>query len=378
MFISLMENGGTDATGTRGRGRGAGSGDDRRNPVRDNSRRTRPLTDGRTGGSEESVVRVPGRQFQEVGPSSFFHPHLRCFCPQYSYLNLLKDWFKGILDKDSFDDEAHKILQRDQFRLHNRFLISLLNKCQSLSGAKTSSAGVAEKKKSRKRMKPATVSYDHRFQPASPSEFLCPIQSAVSDSKDPAEAKYYEAVVKMSLCSGDSALPDNFAAHLRMFVNVWESGLDEMRDDAVQLLNLAVRDFMKNIITSLIAYKSSFKTQDKGRFKYCFGAPVVNPLLFNANTIHQFPIDTSKTFVEERTGDQIPEFIPEAEVLEREAMFQVACGTTPHSHSEEIAPLTLWHLFHAMRKYPHCVPSHSVYSVNMNRILNHLHHEIDS
>lgn len=283
-----------------------------------------------------------------------------------------------MLDKDSFDDEAHKILQQDQFRLHNRFLICLLNKCQSLSGTKTSATtGVAEKKKSKKRMKLAPIAYDHRFQPASPSEFICPIvQSAVHDSKDPAEAKYYDALVKMSLCSGDYALPDNFAAHLRMFVNVWELGLDEMRDDAVQLLNLAVRDFMKNIITALIAYKSSFKTQENGRFKYAFGAPVVNPLLVNSNSIHQFPVDTSRTFIDERTGDQLPECIPEKEVLEREAMMQVACGITRPEADHE--PLTLWHLFHALKKYPHCVPSHSLYSVNMNRILSHVHHEVDS
>lgn len=236
---------------------------------------------------------------------------------------------------------------------------------------------MTEKKKSKKRIRLATVSYDqHHFRSASPSQFICPIQSAVSDSKDPAEAKYYEAVVKMSLCSGDSALPDNFAAHLRMFVNVWESGLDEMHDEAVQLLNLAVRDFMKNVITSLIAYKSSFRTQNRGRFKHCFGAPVVNPLLVNSDTIHRFPIDNSKTFVEERTGDQMTELLPDREIMEREAMFQVACGTT--SNTDENSPISLWHLFHALKKYPHCVPSHSVYSISMNRILNHLYHDIDS
>lgn len=285
-----------------------------------------------------------------------------------------------MLDKDSFDDEARKILMREQFRLHNQFLISLLNKCQSLSGSKTLSSGATEKKKSKKRMRLATVSYDHRFQPISSSEYLCPIQSAVPEAKDPAESKYYNALTQMSLCAGDFALPDNFAAHLRMFVNVWESGLDEMRDDAVQLLNLAVRDFMKNVIMAVISYKSSFRTQDGGRFKYNFAAPVIDPLLANSDIIHRFPVDSSKTFLEERTGEHLPELIPDKEVLEREAMFQVACGTTSYCDGRDDVsePLNLWHLFHAIKKYPHCIPSHSILSVNMNRILNNLSHDLDS
>ena len=224
-------------------------------------------------------------------------------------------------------------------------------------------------------MRLSTVSYDQRFQPVSPSEFLRPIQSASGETKDAAEAKYYDALAKMTVCSGDALLPDNFAAHLRMFVIVWETGLDDMRDEAVQLLNLAIRDFMKNVITSLLAFSSSFRTQDKGRFKCQFGAPLLNPLLVNSNALNRFPVDASKTFVDERTGEQLPELIPEQEVMERDAMFQVACAGTS---STEKQPLTLWHLFHALKKYPHCVPSHTLYSVNMTRILNALYFDSDS
>ena len=300
---------------------------------------------------------------------------LRASC---RYLSLLKDWFKGLQDKESFDDEARKILQREQLRLHNRFLVCLLNKCQSLSGTKATSAAQAERKKSKKKLR-HSFAYDHRFQPVSPSEFLCPIQAADSEAKDAAGARYHDAVLRMSLCREESLLPDNFAAHLRMFVNVWEAGLDEMRDDAVQLVSLAVRDFMKNVITALVAFKSSFKTQDKGRFKCHFGAPLLDPLLVNSNLVTRFPVDTSKTFVEERTGDQFPELIPDEEVQEREALFQVACSTSdPCPPADEGQQLTLWHLFHALRKYPHCIPSHTVYSVNLTRIMNALYHETDS
>lgn len=298
----------------------------------------------------------------------------------FRYLNLLKSWFRGLLDKESFDDEARKLLLREQFRLHNHFLISLLSKCQTLSGSKSVAGGAAEKKKNKKRMRLSDANYDHRFRPVSPSEYLSPIQSAVPDAKEPAEAKYFDALHQMSLCSSDFALPDNFATHLRMFVNVWESGLDEMTDDAVLLLNLAIRDFMKNIITALISFKSTFRTQDRGRFKYNFAAPITDPLLVNSDTMHRFPVDSSKTFVEERSGEQLPELIPDKEVAEREAMFQLSCGTSSQWNMgpEVSRPLSLWHLFYAMKKYPHCVPSHSIYSVNLTRILNALSHDVDS
>ena len=274
------------------------------------------------------------------------------------YLCLLKMWFKGELDKDSFDEEAVKTLSRDQIKLHNKFLITLLTKCQSLAAAKPENKGLKPpvKKKAKK------VS-EARFRPASPSEF---VTTTKTDSSIEKATEYHRSVLRVTFCSGDSILPDNFASHLRMFVITWEEELDSLTDDSVTLLNLAVRDFMKNILTAVLSHKTSFKTKDAGRFKYAFGSPDIDPFLVNSREMLECP-------TMDQTGDWIPDhthYYSHLQAIEQQAVLQAACsGDFDEDDSERERYVSLWDLFHALRKYRQAIPSHAVYSMNMARIM---------
>lgn len=215
--------------------------------------------------------------------------------------------------------------------------------------------------------------HGHQFFPSSSAEVLAPIDVATADSE-----KYHNSVLKMSLCSSESALPDDFSAHLRMYVNVWEAGLEALDDEAVKLLNIATRVFVKDILTAIFSFKSSYRTVDGSNFKYAFGAPPINPFLSNSLTFLKNPLESQCIDLED-TPYFHSELISDPETAEREAVFQVACSTPilEDKASAEIWPyhrtVTLEHVFHALKLYKNSVSnSMSVYMLGMDRIMSRL------
>lgn len=184
----------------------------------------------------------------------------------------------------------------------------------------------------------------------------------------------------MSLCSSESALPDDFSAHLRMFVNVWEAGLESLDDDAVKLMNIATRVFVKDILTAIFSYKSSFRTLHGSNFKYGFGTPPINPFLSNSLSLIKYPYETTCKNIEESPYFNSSDLISDPDTAEREAVFQVACSTPileKKGNDDEIWPyhssVTLEHVFHALKLYKNSVSnSMSVYMLGMDRIMSRL------
>lgn len=252
-------------------------------------------------------------------------------------------------------------------QISHAFLLIAGPKPEAKAGTETKSKAPKSKKK---KAKVAKVSHEHRFIPVNPSNYIQTPLKAVT------EPDFQPTLIKLTFCSGEGSLPDNFAAHLRMFVCVWESGLDSMADDAVKLLNLAIRDFVKNILTSVLTFKSTYKTRDNGRFKYAIGAPTVNPFLRNSHPLTKYLQDPFSTDTNEN-GEQAPDIPLPRDLAEHEAMFEVACSSGKRKENFESCetPVNLWHLFHALRTYKSCISSQTVYSVNMERIMMRLSHE---
>lgn len=228
----------------------------------------------------------------------------------------------------------------------------------------------------RKKLKLPKVHKDntHQFYPSSSSETHAPIALSLIDTE-----KYYNSTVKMSLCSSEFALPDDFSAHLRVFVNVWEAGLEGLDDDAVRLLNIATRLFVKNILTAIFTYKSSYRTMEGTNFKYAFGVPPINPFLNNSSCFLKSPCESNYTNLADGQYFHSSDYIADSETAEKDAVFQVACST-PLSRDHPTADpwhlhstVTLEHLFHALKMYKNCVSnSMSVYMLGMNRIMSRL------
>lgn len=216
--------------------------------------------------------------------------------------------------------------------------------------------------KSKKKARLAKTAFERRFVPASPTDYMIPPAKNVTDPE------FQQTLVQTPLTAVDGSLPDNFAAHLRMFVSVWESGLDGMTDDAVRLLNLAIRDYIKNILTAVITFKSTHRSRDHGKFKYAFGAPTLNPYLKARSKSTALPI------ADDDEGDQVNDVLVTKAIAEQEAMYDVACSTTSTKRSAD-EPVNLWHLYHALKLFRNCIPSHTVYAINLERVLANLWHD---
>ena len=55
----------------------------------------------------------------------------------------MKLWFRKKITKEDFDTEARKRLTPDTTRLHNEFMLALLNKCQTLAAMTVASPNVS-------------------------------------------------------------------------------------------------------------------------------------------------------------------------------------------------------------------------------------------
>ena len=257
----------------------------------------------------------------------------------------------------------------------------------------------------------STRSFDRT---SSPSEFLIPVPLIYSsdfpsniinttNNGNKQGNVCNNSVIKLTFCTSEGGLPDNFAATLRIFVNVWESGLNGMDDDAVKLINLSIRDFVKNILTAVLTYRSSHKTTSDG-FRYGFGSPSANPLQLNT-----YPsISSSSSFSDSvnrsaniglfnYSSDSLTSsIIHHPNLLEQDALHQVAVCDGNRSwirnqESEETREdfqireecwkgrreesINLWHLFHALKKNRNCISSNSIYATNMTRIITRLNHD---
>lgn len=219
---------------------------------------------------------------------------------------------------------------------------------------------------------------ERRFLPEDPSSYT------PKTSKRPKyEAETNRALMQIAYSSDEGSLPDHFMTNLRMLVIVWEAGLDNLTNESVHLLNLAVRDFMKNIIMSVLTFKSAYSTYDKGRLRHAVGAPAVNPYLKNSRRICKYPSKSRSNRLNEFGETNLNE-IRNSQSAEQEAIYQLACSNYPTSNwmipnvNGNRNVINMWHLFHALKLHKSTILSHSLYATCMEKIIMHLAHKCDT
>lgn len=276
------------------------------------------------------------------------------------------------------------------------------------------SSSTSKAKKAKVSSLGSTRSFDRT---SSPSEFLIPVPlisssdfpskiiNTTSNGTNKHENGNNNNVIRLTFCTSEGGLPDNFAATLRIFVNVWESGLNGMDDEVVKLINLSIRDFVKNILTAVLTSRSSHKTTCDG-FRYDFGSTSVNPLQLNT-----YPLNGLSSFSEPAnrsanmslfnySSDSLTSsIIHHPDLLEQDALHQVAAneGACTLKRSRDVIDkleleedsqirkecwsgrrgesINLWNLFHALKTYRNCISSNSIYATNMTRIMARLNHD---
>lgn len=302
------------------------------------------------------------------------------------YLQTMRQWFTQELTKEEFDSRVRQFLTKDSLQAHNRFLLSVLNKCSDLANFGINTTITAQpfttttttttdktepkvvvktefkpipkfKPKHKPVVKPLAkklktkMNFDHRFERSANENQLRSIKP-LDDC---------EKLLKVSYCQRESVLPDNFMSQLRVFVIAWEMGLDVVQDNAVKLCNAALRDFIKSILTQMFASRSSYRLRDK-RFKYCIGGPPLNPYLKNSYPLLQ-ESDHSSSVTNPESGESQP-VRPTIDDATNKAMYWMACGGKQSHKRVQLVDeaINLRHLVNCIKTNPNLISSYSVRS----------------
>ncbi|XP_065410755.1 transcriptional adapter 1 isoform X1 [Chrysemys picta bellii] len=330
----------------------------------------------------------------------------------------LKLWFKQKISKEEFDLEARRLLTQDNVHSHNDFLLAILTRCQILVSAQRV-LGLCrgrvvlqpnlENPKERKsflrfgrsliifiriKRKAETKFLDtlndclleqlvqestrgeatldlvlsgaqdlvqeHRFQPQNP---LSGAQQFVA--KDPQEDD------DLKLCSHTMMLPTRGQLEGRMIVTAYEHGLDNVTEEAVTAIVYAVQNHLKDILASVVSRRKAYRLRD-GHFKYAFGSNVnPQPYLKNSVVAYNNLIECPPTCVAPSAGQNLASH-PAPDDAEQQAALLLACSgnTLPAT----LPPVNMYDLFEALQVHREVVPAHTVYALNIERIIMKLWH----
>ncbi|GAB1285654.1 Transcriptional adapter 1 [Apodemus speciosus] len=282
----------------------------------------------------------------------------------------LKLWFKQKISKEEFDLEAHRLLTQDNVHSHNDFLLAILTRCQILVSTPGKGAGSLPwtggsaakpgKPKGKKKLSSVRQKFDHRFQPQNP---LSGAQQFVA--KDPQDDD------DLKLCSHTMMLPTRGQLEGRMIVTAYEHGLDNVTEEAVSAVVYAVENHLKDILTSVVSRRKAYRVRD-GHFKYAFGSNVTpQPYLKNSVVAYNNLVEGPPAY-SAPCASQNPASHPHPDDAEQQAAFLLACSgdTLPTS----LPPVNMYDLFDALQVHREAIPTHTVYALNIERVVMKLWH----
>jgi len=277
-----------------------------------------------------------------------------------TYWNNMKLWYKQKISKEEFDAQAKKCLGNDNLHFHNEFLLAILAKCQALGATPASHPRTPQKLppkpqliKKGKIKKPKRVlkaNFEQRFTPCDPLRGApeLSLKELTEDSE-------------FGLCSYDMMLPDSATIYGRMFLCAWDAGLDNVADDTVSLMLHATEHLVKDILMACCAMRSSFRLRD-GHFRYGMGSTY--PRMHLRNCTSPWPPSSERSASNSSNGRTL-------EQAEAEAAVTVASSD---SRGVTRPPLSLMDLRDALQVHQRVIPSHTVYSANVERTLANMCH----
>ncbi|RXM98248.1 Transcriptional adapter 1 [Acipenser ruthenus] len=281
----------------------------------------------------------------------------------------LKLWFKQKISKEEFDTEARRLLSQDNVHFHNDFLLAILTRCQIMvsvpegAGSLPWAGGSAckpGKPKGKKKFSSVRQKFDHRFQSLNPLSAAQPLVS-----KDPPEEEEEE----VRLSAHTLLLPSRGQLEARMMVTAFELGLDNVSEDAVSTLVCAVEHHLKDILMAVISRRKAYRLRDR-HFKYAFGSNITpQPYLKNSmGAYNSIPDGCFQSFAECQTVDQVVS----PDEAEQQAALLLACSGDRLPAAPP--PVSMFDLLEALQIHREAVPSHTVYALNVERILARLWH----
>ncbi|KAJ9598826.1 hypothetical protein L9F63_026640, partial [Diploptera punctata] len=208
------------------------------------------------------------------------------------------------------------------------------------------------------------------FEPADVSEYITPLHPPPSHARD--EPLRYSA--------HELFLPDTSLIFGRLLLCAWEQGMEGAEESAAEIIIIAVQQFLKNILMTVLSRRKGYKLREN-RFMYNLGTAVPNPWLRNTANIADDSMNNRGTeeLIEEEEEEEEQEEEKSQPVfqrlsleeIEQRAAYQIACSNTvPTTHY----PVTPFQLLEALQVNRNMIPSHTVYSLNTERIITSLNH----
>ncbi|XP_056326129.1 transcriptional adapter 1 [Danio aesculapii] len=279
----------------------------------------------------------------------------------------LKLWFKQKISKEEFDLEARRLLAQDNVHVHNDFLLAILTRCQIIvstsegpgslqwSGASASKPGKPTRGK--KKFPSVRQKFDHRFQPQNPL--------AGAPVFSPRDAEEEE----LKLSAQTLLLPSRGQLEARMMVSAFESDLDSVAEDAVSCMLCALQVHLKDILTALVSRRKAYRLRD-GHFLYAFGSDVT-PRPYLKNSLPAYHSATECPPASASLPAAAPARVCPDEA-EQNAALLLACSAD--AAAPPLQPVSVYDLLEALQVQRRVMPSHSMYALNMERILARLWH----
>ncbi|XP_075876874.1 transcriptional adapter 1 [Nelusetta ayraudi] len=279
----------------------------------------------------------------------------------------LKLWFKQKISKEEFDIEARRLLAQENVHVHNDFLLAILTRCQIIvstpegtgslqwQGGSSSKPGKPKgKKKCSSRQK-----FDHRFQPQNPLSAAQPFsQREVGGEEE-----------ELRLSAHTLLLPTRGQLEARMMVTAFELGLDNITEDAVNTMTYAVEHHLKDVLTAVITRRKAYRLRD-GHFPYAFGSDVTpQPYLKNSLAAYHSVTECPRPSASLPAGPP-PQVSPDE--AEQQAVHLLACSAD--MLPAPLPPINMFDLLEALQVHRGVMPSHTMYALNMERILSRLWH----
>ncbi|KAL4656023.1 transcriptional adapter 1 isoform X1 [Arapaima gigas] len=278
----------------------------------------------------------------------------------------LKLWFKQKISKEEFDSEARRLLAQDNVHVHNDFLLAILTRCQiivstgevtnSLQWTGGSASKPGGKPNRKKKVSSVRQKFDHRFQPQNP---LSVAQPFAPREVGPSEEE------ELRLSAHTLLLPTRGQLEARMMVIAFELGLDNVAEDAVTMLSCAVEVHLKDVLTAVISRRKAYRLRD-GHFPYAFGSDITpQPYLKNSMEAYHSICESASV-----PAGPPPQVSPDE--VEQQAALLLACSGD--RLPAPLPPISMADLLEALQVHRNLVPSHTVYALNVERILAHLWH----
>ncbi|XP_055705360.1 transcriptional adapter 1-like [Phlebotomus papatasi] len=271
------------------------------------------------------------------------------------YLSYLSMWFRNLLTQEAFNQEARKLLTIEQMHLQNEFVLAMISKTcgytQSVPLRTIQVPPVPVNSIKKKRKRSFRASERATFEPPGVMDYL------------PAEAtqdNHHNTNHQQRFVAQELFLPDSALIMGRLLVGAWEIGLVNVEDAAAEMLCGAVQTLLKNILSMMFMKKKMFKCSE-GAFFYDVGHPVKDP--FVRNTVTRQKIDDRPVDIDREVA-----LVNLTRNPADDTVFLTDCGEIcpPKKHR-----ITVQDLYLAFQDR-NIIPSHSVYSINAERISNSL------